>query len=175
VSAIANLIDVEARDDLRSLRRALESRPKFYPVVQRACHALVRIEVGQGNDPDALARALKILKKRMANTGVWYEIKRRTEGYVKPSARRRVKSTRARRRAMKHARHVAQAGREGGARGPLTRLLLLTPHTARLALRGGPGRSRLALRSVLRYALRRREPADRLGRLLHRTPAVRGP
>jgi small subunit ribosomal protein S21 len=106
VTAVAELVNPEARDDLRELRRALEPPPArvvFYPVASRRCNALVRLPIGDGLDPAALQAALRKFKRDMNRSGANFEIKRR-QYYTKPGQAARIKSLKARRARQKAAR-----------------------------------------------------------------------
>jgi ribosomal protein S21 len=70
---------------------------------RRPTNALVRIELGHGNDVAALGQALRSLKNKMQKFGAWGEIKLRADGYTSPAEKRRKKSVKARQRAQRAA------------------------------------------------------------------------
>jgi ribosomal protein S21 len=95
-----------------------EARPEYYTVTptRRPSNALVRLEVGQGHSPAALAEALKMLKRRIDLGDVLRTVRAR-QFYVKPSERARAKSPRARRRQRKAAQRLARFERWQEAQG----------------------------------------------------------
>jgi ribosomal protein S21 len=64
---------------------------------------VVQVEVGQGNDPDVLAVALKSMKRVLGRGGFYRDVKRH-QAFMSPGARRRSKANRARRKQAKYAR-----------------------------------------------------------------------
>ena len=65
-----------------------------------------------------LDRAIKHLKRKMANEGILRELKRRRH-YMKPSVKRRKKEAEAARRRRKRLRQLTGAGGPPGVGGPM--------------------------------------------------------
>ena len=104
------------QDNLRGLRQQLidrrdDDRPprNFYSLIatSKPATAIVPLVEGSGRDPAALAQALRVLKRRVADAGVAYAGKRRA--FAKPSERRRFKTVMARRRARRSAQRALRA------------------------------------------------------------------
>jgi hypothetical protein len=104
----------EVQNKLHAVRQRLElpRTPELYPVMRgrRPAHVVVRLPLGAGRDPDVLQKALKVVRRRVDDSGLRRLLRPdgRLHQYQAPSVRRRNKRRAAAARVRKAAQRVAR-------------------------------------------------------------------